>query len=58
MTVKETVRLRKEASTEAEIITTLYPGASVNVVENNSNGWSKVEYNGSKGYIKSEFLGE
>ncbi len=58
MTVTESVRLRKEPSTEADIITTIYGGAVVNVVEQYSNGWAKVEYNKNKGYLKSEFLRE
>ncbi len=58
MTVTESVRLRKEPSTEADIITTLYGGATVNVVEQYSNGWAKVEYNKNKGYVKAEFLRE
>ena len=56
MTVQETVRLRKEASTDSEVLETLYAGATVNVTEQYSNGWAKVEYNKKKGYIKSEFL--
>ncbi len=56
MTVQETVKLRKEANTDCEVIETLYPGATVNVVEQYASGWAKVEYNKKTGYIKSEFL--
>ncbi len=56
MTVNDSVRLRKSQSTDSDIITMIYAGSSVNVVEQYSNGWAKVEYNGSTGYIKSEFL--
>ena len=56
MTVKDSVRLRKSESTEAEIISMIYAGSTVNVVEQYANGWAKVEYNGNTGYIKSEFL--
>ena len=56
MTVKESVRLRKSESTEADILAMIYSGSTVNVVEQYANGWAKVEYNGNTGYIKSEFL--
>ncbi len=56
MTVKETIRLRKGQGTDTDVITTIYAGATVNVIEQYANGWAKVEYNKSTGYIKSEFL--
>ncbi len=56
MQVSDTVRLRKSESTEAEILEVIYSGSTVNVIEQYSNGWAKVEYNKKKGYIKSEFL--
>ncbi len=54
--VEETIRLRKEQSTDSDVLTTIYAGATVNVIEQYTNGWAKVEYNKSTGYIKSEFL--
>lgn len=56
MQVSETVRLRKEQSTESDVLATIYSGSTVDVKEQYSNGWAKVEYNKSTGYIKSEFL--
>ena len=56
MKVTDSVKFRKEASTESDALATLYAGTSVNVVEQYTNGWSKVEYNNKTGYIKSEFL--
>ena len=56
MTVNDSVRLRKSQSTDSEILEMIYSGSAVNVVEQYSNGWAKVEYNGSTGYVKSEFL--
>lgn len=58
MTVSESVKFRKEASTESEALTTIYAGSTVNVVEQYTNGWAKIEYNKKTGYIKSEFLTE
>ena len=57
MKVNDSVRLRKEQSTDSDVLAMIYSGSTVNVVEQYSNGWAKVEYNGSTGYVKSEFLG-
>ncbi len=56
MTVNDTVRLRKSESTDSEILDMIYSGSTVNVIEQYANGWAKVEYNGSTGYIKTEYL--
>ena len=56
MKVNDSVRLRKSQSTDSDILATLYAGTFVNVKEQYANGWSKVEYNGTTGYMKSEFL--
>ena len=56
MVVKETIRLRKGQGTDTDSLGTIYAGSTVNVIEQYSNGWAKVEYNKNTGYIKSEFL--
>ncbi len=56
MSVSAAVRLRKEQSTESQTLTTIYQGATVNVIEQYASGWAKVEYNKKTGYIKSEYL--
>lgn len=56
MQVTETVRLRKSESTDSEVLTTIYKGSTVNVIEQYANGWAKVEYDSKTGYIKAEFL--
>ena len=58
MTVTESIRFRKEASTDSEAMATIYGGETVNVIEQYANGWAKIEYNKKTGYIKSEFLRE
>lgn len=50
-----TVRLRKEASTSSEIITTLSINTAVEVIEE-INGWSRVKVSGKEGYISSALL--
>ena len=52
----DSVRLRKGQGTDSAILENLDKGTTVNVLENCSNGWSKVEYNGQTGYIKTEFI--
>ena len=56
MRVSETVRLRKSQSTDSEVVTNVYAGDTINVIEQYASGWAKVEYNGDTGYIKSEYL--
>ena len=56
MQFKEAVRIRAERSAESERIANGYAKELVKVIENYSDGWSKVEYNGKTGYCKTEFL--
>jgi len=52
------VNLRSEPSTDAKIISVLNTGTSVEVLEYNPDGWSKVRLNGSAGFIRSDLLSE
>ncbi len=54
--VKETVRIRKSASTESEILGNAYKGDEIKVTNYRADGWCEVEYNGIKGYVKTEYL--
>ena len=58
MQFKETVRIRAERSIDSERIGTGYTSELVKVLENYSDGWSKIEYSGAVGYCKTEFLEE
>ena len=55
-TVTDNVRLRKERSADSEMLDTLADGTGVKVYANYADGWSKIEYNGTTGYCKTEFL--
>lgn len=55
-TVKETINVRSKASTSSDKLGVCYSGEKLEVVEKQSDGWSKVKYNGKTGYVKSEFL--
>lgn len=55
-TTDTTVRLRAEASTASEVITTLPPGTSVEVLEHDPAGWSRVKAGDAIGHIRSDLL--
>ncbi len=48
--------LRKGPGTGHSATTTIPAGANVRVLEKNSNGWYKVEYNGQTGYVSSDLV--
>jgi len=50
------VNLRSSASTTASVLTTVLTGTSVEVLEHNPAGWSRVRHDGSTGFIRSDFL--
>ncbi len=50
------VNIRKSASTEADALGKAEIGDTYTVLEALENGWSRIEYNGSDAYIKTEFL--
>lgn len=58
MQFKETVRIRADRSTDSERVATGYAKELVTVLESYSDGWSKIEYNGTTGYCMTEFLQE
>ena len=53
---KETINVRKDASTSADKIAVCYKGEKLEVVTKRADGWTEVKYNGKKGFVKSEFL--
>ena len=54
--VTESVNIRSEASTDSDRIALAYQGDAITQIESYDNGWSKVEYKGESGYVKTEFL--
>ena len=53
---EENVNFRTEGSLDAEVIRTLDAGVNVEVLEHRPGGWSRVDVNGTIGYIKSDYL--
>ena len=57
MTVADTnVNFREEASLNSVVMKALDKGTKVEVLEHDPAGWSKVKFNGTTGYIRSDFL--
>ena len=52
----EGVNFRDGASLDSHVIKTLISGTSVDVLEHDPAGWSKVSVDGTVGFIKSDFL--
>ena len=52
----DTLRMRKEASTEAGVKTLLASGNQVTVVDESIEGWYKVEYRSYTGYVSADYV--
>ena len=48
--------LRKGPGTGHSATATIPAGANVRVLDKNSNGWYKVEYNGQTGYVSGDLV--
>lgn len=51
------VNLRKKANTGSNVLTTLSNGTTVSILAK-KDGWYKVNYNGKKGYMSSDYVTE
>lgn len=56
VTVKESVRVRKSASTESEVLGTVYAGDELDLLMKQADGWTKVKYKGQTAFIKSDYV--
>ena len=54
--VKESVRIRKSASTDGEVLGTAYAGEEFPLLMKQADGWSKIEYKGQTAYVKSDYV--
>ena len=52
----DVVNVRSSDSEQAERLGKVSAGEVLTLLEKKENGWSKVEYDGKEGYIKSEYL--
>ncbi len=56
VTVIESVKVRKSASTSAESLGTAYAGEELELLMTQADGWSRVKYNGQTAYVKSDYV--
>lgn len=56
VTASSTLRLRSEASTKSTTLAYVSNGTEVEVLEDALNGWYKVSYNGTVGYMSADYL--
>ena len=50
------LRMRAETSTSSEIITTLDKSVAVAILDDTTEGWYQVAYNGKTGYVSADYL--
>ena len=56
VTVIESVRVRKSASTDGEVLGTVYAGTELELIMKQADGWTKVKYEGQTAYVKSDYV--
>ena len=56
VTTTTTVNVRNSDSEQADKLGKVSGGTKLQLLEQRPNGWTKVDYEGKEGYIKSEFL--
>ncbi len=56
VTVKDTVRIRKSASTDSEQLGTAYRGDKLDLIMQQADGWTKISYKGQIAYVKSDYV--
>ena len=55
-TTGSSLRMRAETSTSSEIITTLDKSVAVAILDDTTEGWYQVAYNGKTGYVSADYL--
>lgn len=55
-TTGSSLRLRAEASTSSNIITTLDKGVAVAVLDDTLDGWYKIAFNGNTGFVSADYM--
>ena len=55
-TTGSSLRMRAEASTSSNVVTTLDKSVAVAILENTNDQWYKVAYAGNTGYVSADYL--
>lgn len=56
VTTIESVNIRASASEDATKLGTVSAGTTLDLIENQENGWSRILFNGMTAYVKTEFV--
>lgn len=56
VTVIESVRVRKSASTDSEALGTVYAGDELELIMKQADGWTKIKYKGQTAFVKSDYV--
>lgn len=56
VTTGSSLRMRAEASTSSSIVTTLNKDVAVAVLDDSTDGWYKVSFNGNSGFVSADYL--
>lgn len=51
-----TLNLRKEKSTDSDVLTVIPKGATLTLLSNSTDGWAEVSYSSYKGYCSTAYL--
>ncbi|MCM1127359.1 MAG: SH3 domain-containing protein [Lachnospiraceae bacterium] len=54
--VKESVKVRKSASTDSTALGTAYAGDELELVMKQADGWTKIKYKGQTAFVKSDYV--
>lgn len=52
----DTVNIRKTASTTGERLGQLSKGSTIEIIEKQSDGWTKIKYNDGEAFVKSDYV--
>lgn len=56
ITAKESVRVRASASESGDVLGMVYQGETYNLIMEQADGWCKIDYNGTTGYVKRDYV--
>ena len=54
--VTTTVKVRKDSSTNADVVGRLSKGSAIEIIEQMSNGWTKIKHSSGTAYVKSDYV--
>ena len=55
-TTGSSLRLRSEPSTASSVVTMLDKSVAVAILDDSTDGWYKISYNGNTGYVSADYL--